>query len=259
VTWESGDATVFAREAAASGVDAVIAAGGDGTVNEVVNGLSGFEVPLCIIPVGTANDFARQVGIPLDVDHAMDVILRSKARAVDTIDLNGRLFLNVSTGGVGAEATAETGAGAKESLGMLAYAITGVKKLAGLNAKRATFRGPELDIDTRFLLFAVGNARLTGGGSALTPKASITDGLLDLCIVESLPRAEFARLVLRLKRGEHLDHECVHYAQLPAVTVECGEDVTVNVDGETGSSRRMEYVVDAGGVLLHLPDDSPLA
>ena len=133
VTWEAGDAIHFAREAAARGATAVIAAGGDGTVNEVLNGLSGFDVPLGIIPVGTANDFARQVGIPLDdVDHAMDVILQRPPVRVDTLEMNGRRFLNVSTGGVGAEATAETPADAKESLGTLAYAITGARKLAGL-------------------------------------------------------------------------------------------------------------------------------
>ena len=100
-TFEAGEASAFAADAARRGVDVVAAAGGDGTLNEVVNGLDGYDVPLGIIPVGTANDFAKQVGIPGDADHAMDVILRRKPRRLDTASLNGRRFLNVSTGGVG--------------------------------------------------------------------------------------------------------------------------------------------------------------
>ena len=91
-------------------------------------------MPLGIIPLGTANDFARQVGIPADADHAMDVILQRKPRRFDTASLNGRRFLNVSTGGVGAEATAETPAEAKESLGPLAYAISGHAQVRRLPA-----------------------------------------------------------------------------------------------------------------------------
>src|SRR5687767_15873310 len=102
VTWEKGDAIRFAREGAARGVDVVVAVGGDGTINEVVNGLDGSDVPLGIIPLGTANDFARQVGIPDDPDHAMDVVLQRKPMAFDMASLNGRRLLNVSTGGVGA-------------------------------------------------------------------------------------------------------------------------------------------------------------
>src|SRR5512144_489145 len=192
-TFESGDAAVLAASAARRGVDVVAVAGGDGTVNEVVNGLDGYDVPLGIIPVGTANDFARQVGIPADADHAMDVILQRKPQRLDTASLNGRRFLNVSTGGVGAEATADTPAEAKESLGMLAYAITGARKLRELAPRRARISGPGFDHDGEFVLFAVGNARVTGGGVAITPRASLTDGLFDLCIVEPMPRAEFAR------------------------------------------------------------------
>jgi lipid kinase YegS len=258
VTWEAGDAARFADRAGAAGAAAVLAAGGDGTVNEVLNGLAAHPVPLGILPLGTANDFARQAGIPLDVDHAMDVILRCKPARVDVIEMNGRRFLNASAGGVGAEATAETSAEAKGALGPLAYAITGVRKLTDLAGTSARFEGPNFDLSCRFVAFAVGNARLSGGGIAFTPRASVHDGLLDLCVIEEMPRRELARLAMRVRRGEHLDHAAVHYAQLPAVTVESEADVTVNVDGETGVSRRLDYRVLPGGVLLHLPDQSPL-
>ncbi|MFL5575807.1 MAG: diacylglycerol/lipid kinase family protein [Gemmatimonadaceae bacterium] len=252
VTWEAGDATALARASAEAGVDAVVAAGGDGTVNEVLNGLSGFDVPLGIIPVGTANDFARQAGIPLDADHAMDVVLRRPPVRVDSAELNGRRFLNVSAGGMGAEATAGTPADAKEAMGPLAYAITGVRKLRELGSRRVRVHGPGFAHEGRVLLFAIGNARQTGAGSIITPRARMTDGLLDLCLVDALPRAEFARLALRIRAGEHLDHPAVHYAQLPAVTIEGDEPLSVNVDGESCDARVLEYRVRKGDLLLHV-------
>src|SRR5947199_10284403 len=153
LTAAAGEATAYASDAARRGVDVVAAAGGDGTVNDVVKGLDGYDVPLGIIPLGTANDFARQVGIPADADHAMDVILQRKARRLDTASLNGRRFLNVSTGGLGAEATAETPTDAKESLGAMAYAIPGMRKFGDLRPAHARFTGDGLSYEGAFLLF----------------------------------------------------------------------------------------------------------
>lgn len=252
VTWERGDAARLAAEAAQRGVDAVVAVGGDGTVNEVVNGLSGFDVPLGIIPLGTANDFARQTGIPLDADHAMDIILRRNPVRIDTGEVNGRRYLNASVGGVGAEATAETGADAKEALGLLAYAITGVRKLASLEPTATRFHGPGFELACECLVFAVGNSRATGGGTEITPRASLTDGMLDVCVVEAMGRSEFIALALRLRRGEHVGDPGVHYVQLPSLTVESNEPLTVNVDGEPTEQRRLEYRVRPGDLLVHV-------
>jgi diacylglycerol kinase (ATP) len=251
VTFEEGDAIAAAQAAAARGVDAVVAVGGDGTVNEVVNGLTGTNVPLGIVPLGTANDFARQAGIPEDLTHALDLVVQRPPLRIDTGELNGRRFINVSSAGVGAEATAETPTEAKAALGPLAYAITGVRKLTQLEAHRARFAGPGFEHRCAFLLFAVGNARETGGGTTLTPRASVTVGLLDLCVVEEMPRAEFARLVLKLKRGEHLDHPAVVYVQLPSITVDVQHEITVNVDGEPTTQRELTYTAHPGELLVH--------
>jgi lipid kinase YegS len=260
VTYGRGDATALAAEAAHRGVDVVAAAGGDGTVNEVVNGLDGSDVALGIIPLGTANDFAKQAGIPADADHAMDVILQRPARYVDTASINGRRFFNVSTGGVGAAATAETPAAAKESLGPLAYAISGARKFAELKAYRAKFVGPEFAFDGDILLFAVGITRATGGGTLLTPMASVTDGLLDLCIVEKMNRRDAARLAMRVSKGNHLGEEGVRYIQLPYVTVDTSEPMVVNMDGEQMEDLRFNYRARPHDLRVHvarLPGERP--
>ncbi len=259
-TFESGEATEMAANAARRGVDVVAAAGGDGTVNEVVNGLDGYDVPLGIIPLGTANDFARQVGIPADADHAMDVILQRKPTRFDTASLNGRRFLNVSTGGVGAEATAETPAEVKETLGAFAYAISGVRKFADFKPYHARFAGDGFEYEGDFLMFAVGLTRSTGGGTMVTPMASATDGLLDLCIVEGMSRGDFARTVLKVKRGEHVGYEGVHYVQLKAVTIQGTDPIAVNVDGEMSNAQRLTYRARARDLWVHvayLPGEEP--
>ncbi len=258
ITWNPGDGEVLAAEAADSGTDCLIACGGDGTLNEVVNGLDGREVPLGVVPLGTANDFARQTGIPEDADHAMDLILRHKPMCIDTASMNGRRFLNVSTGGVGAEATAETPAEAKASLGALAYAITAVRKWAENETRHATFSSAGFGLDVDFLAFAVGSARVTGGGNMMTPDASVTDGLLDLCVIEKMSRRDFARLSLSVKKGEHIGLPGVHYAQLPWLKVVGAVPLSVNLDGEGVEAQVCDYRARRGDLLVyvqHLPGE----
>ena len=252
ITWNAGDGEQLAAEAAMQGTDCVIACGGDGTLNEVVNGLDGYEVPLGVVPLGTANDFARQTGIPEDADHAMDVILRRNPVCIDTASMNGRRFLNVSTGGVGAEATAETPAEAKASLGPLAYAITAVRKWAENEVRHATFTSAGFGLDVDFLAFAVGSARVTGGGTMMTPDASVTDGLLDLCVIERMSRRDFARLSLSVKKGEHLGLPGVHYAQLPWLKVTSATSLSVNLDGEGVEAQVCDYRARRADLMVHL-------
>ena len=249
----AGDAQAVAARTTKDQYDRIVVAGGDGTVNEVLNGLDGRDVPLGIVPLGTANDLARQVGIPLDPLHALDVILTCKPARIDTAELNGRRFLNVSTGGVGAEATAETPDAAKEQLGPFAYAITGVRKLVALEPRRARFTADGLDLEMRFLLFAVGNGRATGAGTLITPEARLDDGLLDLCIVGAMGRREFTKLLFRVKSGEHLSHPAVRYLRTREVTIESAAPIAVNVDGEPADARRLAYRVRPGDLRLFVP------
>jgi lipid kinase YegS len=261
VTWEGGDAERFAREAAEAvpAFDTVLAAGGDGTVNEVINGLSGRDVAFGIVPLGTANDFARQAGIPDDPDHAMDVVLRNPPSVIDTAQANDRRYLNVSVGGAAAEVTADTPAESKESLGVLAYAISGLRKLTDLEPYTARFRGGDLDLQCKVLLFAVANGTTTGGGTMIAPRADLRDGLLDVCIIEALPRLDTGRMLLKVRRGEHLGEDGVHYVQLPELVVSVRRPIVVNVDGETSEARRFVYAARPGDLRIHLPARAPEA
>ena len=252
VATKEDDGRRFACEGVAAGCDAVIAAGGDGTVNAVVNGLVGSSIPLGIIPLGTANDFAQQAGIPDDPREAFEIILRTEPIAIDTASLNGRHFLNVSSGGIGAETTAETPDELKALLGPLAYAITGVRKLTSLESMKLEVSGAEDRIECEALIFAVGNARTTGGGNLLTPRASLTDGLLDVCIVEAMAVTSLLPLLLKMRSGEHVGEDGVRYFQAPAITITSPCPVSVNVDGEPMSESRLDYRAHRESLRVHL-------
>ena len=140
----------------------------------------------------------------------------------------------------------------KESLGPLAYLISGMRKLADFHPQYARFAGDGFEYEGDFLMFAVGLTRSTGGGTMVTPMASATDGLLDLCVISGMSRRDFARMVLRVKRGEHVGEEGVLYAQVRAVAIDAGEPISVNVDGEMSNANRLTYRARSRDLWVHV-------
>ncbi|HEX6939381.1 MAG TPA: YegS/Rv2252/BmrU family lipid kinase [Longimicrobiales bacterium] len=255
-TFEPGDGARIAREAARAGADLVIAAGGDGTVNEVVNGIGRLRRPprLGILPIGTANDFAAGLGLPHDMEAAARVAVAGRPLAVDVAKVNDRLFINVSTGGFGAEATEHTSSETKRLLGPLAYIVTGVREFVELHPTRARFiTNGKAYYSGDFLLFAVGNARRTGGGSLLTPRAEFGDGKLDLLVVEAMPRLDFLALLPDLRAGTHLESPGVKYTQAASIVVRASETLSVNADGEPMRARIFRYSVRPRPITVMVP------
>jgi diacylglycerol kinase (ATP) len=267
VTFESGDAHRFAWKSAEYDADLVVACGGDGTINEVVNGLydwieerekDGKKVVLPrlgIVPLGTGNDLAGGLGIRSgDPEGALLDAVAGHPYRVDVGRVNGRYFLNVSTGGAGAEATDDASAELKRMLGPVAYLITGVKKFVQLKSTRARFTaGGKTVYEGGFLLFAVGNAWRTGGGNWVTADADPADRLLDLCIVEEMSHVDVVRIAPQIRAGRHVHHPKVTYIKVPELTVESEEEMTVNADGEPLTARRFEYGLGAHRLTLLVP------
>lgn len=259
ITFEAGDATHFAREARIRGADLVISAGGDGTLNEAVNGLidlngldRGEHQPaLGIVPLGTGNDFAGTLGIPEEIPLAIRNAVEGPRALVDAARMNGRIFLNVSSGGLGAEATEDASDRAKRLLGSVAYFVSGARKFAALRPSNATFTaGGHRVYDGPFLFFAVGNGRRAGGGNFITPRANLGDGLLDLCIVEAVSHGDFLRLLPDLRAGNHAENPHVLYRQVTDVHIEPRGPITANVDGEPIDVEEMYYTALPGAVTI---------
>jgi diacylglycerol kinase (ATP) len=269
LTFEGGDAWRFAWKAVDGGADLVVAAGGDGTINEVVNGLyewmneraedGGGAPPMPrvgLVPLGTGNDLAGGLGIRSgDPEEALAIAVAGVPFPVDVALVNGRYFLNVSTGGFGAEATDEASDDLKRMLGPVAYLITGVRKFVQLEVSEARFLSDgEVLHDGEFLIFAVGNARRTGGGNLVTAEAELDDRLLDVCIVEGMGHVEFVRVAPQIRAGRHVHNPHVTYRKVRALTVEAGAELTVNADGEPLTGRRFEYVLAPYRLTLMVPE-----
>lgn len=246
MTFEAGDARRFARGAALRGCDVVAAAGGDGTINEVVNGLAaaGGAAALAVIPLGTANDFARGLGVPEAVEPALWLAAGGRSVAADLARVNRRCFINVSTGGFGAEATQNASRAAKRRLGRLAYLFRGARKLMEFRPWRARFRADgEVVHDGEFVFFAVGNASLTGGGTRIAPRAEVADGQLDITVVRGLSRLDFMALLPDLRAGSHMESPEVSYFRAHTFEVETETALSVNADGEAVAGSTFRYDV----------------
>lgn len=239
------DAVRYARIAARRGFDLVIAAGGDGTVNEVVNGIvegAGHRPRLGIIPLGTANDFAKGLLLPMTIEEAAQVAVSGSAVDIDVASVNGRCFVNVSTGGFGPDITEAASSKAKKRFGKLAYLFTAMKKLTELEPARATFEAEgKIVYDGPFFFFAVGNARQTGGGTPVTPCADYSDAQLDLALVTGEKRLDFLTLLPDLRAGKHPQDPGVLYLKARELRVYCEKPIAVNADGEPLRGRRFEY------------------
>ncbi|WJY27410.1 MULTISPECIES: diacylglycerol kinase [Sporosarcina] len=231
-----GDATTAAAAAVERGFDLIIAAGGDGTLNEVVAGISGYDnrPPIGLIPMGTTNDFARALRIPRDIDKALDIILEDKKIPVDVGKMNDRFFINIAGGGRMTELTYEVPSRLKTMLGQLAYYLKGIEMLPSIHASRVKIEYDGEVFDDEAMLFLVGLTNSVGGFEKLAPESSINDGKFTVLILKKCNIAEFIRVVTLAVRGEHLNDPLVISRKAQSVKVTSEEEVLINLDGEYG-------------------------
>ena len=292
VTWEAGDAERYVIEALASGVDTLVAAGGDGTLSEVATTLAHRDEPagglpsLGLVPLGTANDFASAAQVPLQPLPALELMLARAAQPIDLLRIHANGInansisdksrdhwcANLASGGFGTQVTVETSEGLKSLLGGLAYVLTGVAKLGRIEPIQARVTGPGIVGSAGpgiagtgfawqggFIALGIGNGRQAGGGQALCPDALIDDGLLDVTIVPDLAGEVAATLGTIVTDGKHaaLDRVATR-VQLPWVEIETTQPLTLNLDGEPIESRRFRIDCVPARLRMHLPPDCPL-
>jgi lipid kinase YegS len=255
--WEAGEARRCAADAARRGFDAAIAAGGDGTLNEVVNGVleaGKTTTGVGVLAYGTANDFATACGIaslaPLE---ALRLAAEGTPVRIDAGRANDRYFINVASGGFGAEVTASTSAALKSLLGGLAYTLTGVVKLLSDEERQMQMRWPGGDWSGSVTLFSVGNGRLAGGAYSVAPQARLDDSLLDLAIVPDVGMSEIGELVEELFEDRKINLCHIQYRQVPWVEVQCHGDIHVNLDGEPVTARTFRFEVMPRALPFFLP------
>jgi len=228
-----GHAAELARTLASRPPDLLAVCGGDGTVNEVANGISDPPFPVAVIPAGTANVLARDLGIPMDPVEAIRVALRGSIRRVDLCFLQGvvaRRFLLMAGAGFDAYVVARTSSAFKDRVGIAAFYQSTLQSLA-------TYRFPEFALAVEGLLIqattcVVANSRGYGGGLVLTPAADMTDGLLDVVAVQGRSRMNLALFALTALLRKPRSYPWVRYARARSLKIDGPPEVMVQVDGE---------------------------
>ena len=237
-TADAGDATRLAREAINHGYDRVIAAGGDGTLNEVINGIApDFDrVQVGLIPLGTGNDFARMLALPDSVEDCIDLLSEGHVQPTDVVRVTTdhvRYFINVSAGGFSGAVNEKLTPEIKKSWGPLAYVRCAAEALPDLRAYKTQItldnaRTTELDLYNA----VIANGRYVAGGTMIAPEASIDDGLLDLVLVPQNPAGDIVLVAAQIMMGTHLTSEGVVFRRAAKITVHSEPGMWFNVDGE---------------------------
>ncbi|SFE88725.1 diacylglycerol kinase [Alteribacillus iranensis] len=256
MTKREGCAKEEAMRAGEAGFDLVIAAGGDGTIFEVVNGLAPLEVRprLGIIPAGTTNDVARALGIRgNNIEKVCDVLCAENVQPIDIGKVNDQYFINIAAGGKLTELTYDTPSKLKTMLGQLAYYVKGFEKLRLLKPQYAKIEYDGKLFEGDIMLFLIANTNSVGGFEKLLPNAKYNDGMFDMIIITKTNIPEIIRIGTQALNGEHLHHENVKYVQANRIKIETDSDMQLNLDGEYGGDLPAEFVNLHQHLKMHCP------
>ncbi len=243
----------------------IMAVGGDGTVNEVVNGLieSHTTTPLVIIGAGTTNDFAAAMELPKRPADICEMIKNRYTVKADVGKMNNKYFLNVAAGGLLSEVAHKVTSDLKTSFGKLAYYIAGMKDLSSLKLDTVPLKF-ELDNGETFtsdvFLFVIANTRCVGGFNRIAPKAMINDGKFDLCIIKKVEPLDVIPLAFKIQAGNHLSSPLIDYYQSSSIRItpmsQEAENFPVDYDGENGGTVPIDITTYKEAINLIVPTDN---
>jgi YegS/Rv2252/BmrU family lipid kinase len=251
ITNGPGEARALAEEAVKEGCERVVAAGGDGTINEVVNGLAGSKTALGLLPLGTMNVFATELGLPINnLRKCWEVIEHGQVKPVDLLRANDRHFVQLGGIGFDAQVVAATRFDFKKTLGPLSYIISATQ-IASNKPPLLTVRGGGGTREGSFVM--IGNGRYYGGPFVLFKNARIDDGLLDVLIFKNLGYLDIVRYFQAIMLGNHTALSDVEYFQTNQVRVTSAESVPVEVDGDVIGTLPVTFKVVAKGLRVLVP------
>ena len=226
----AGHATELASEAAKQGFDTVLAIGGDGTVNETARGLVGTKTAFGIVPMGSGNGLARHLQLPLESEHAMQVVVENHRQAIDYGKANEHIFF--CTAGVGFDADISQKFAQAGQRGAFTYVREVIDHLRKYDAKTYSIYTDDEKIRERAFLICVGNASQWGNDAKITPEATMDDGLMDITLIKPFPPAGIPQLVIQLFNGTIHKNPNVLYFRSSHVRIVLPKETPVHVDGE---------------------------
>lgn len=213
----------------------ILIAGGDGTVDSVVNAMmkKNIKLPIAILPVGTANDFAKFIGMSFNIKEACKKIVKSTPKAVDIGKINDKYFINVASTGLFTDVSQKTDVNLKNTIGKLAYYIKGIEELPNFRRLKVSLRSKEISFDGEMYLLLIFNGQ-TAGNFKLATNADVSDGMLDVIVFKAVPIIELIPLFIKVLKGEHLNSDKILYFKTNDIMIECSEDIVTDIDGEKG-------------------------
>jgi len=215
----------------------ILIAGGDGTINQVVNVMQKYKIdlPISIFPVGTANDFAQYFNIPRTIEDMTEIALRENYTACDIGKVNDQYFVNVASLGFLIDISQKTDRKFKNNLGVLAYYLKGIEELPNLKPFHIQVESNVTNYEGEIFFMLIMNGKSAGGFKKIAPFASMSDGLFDVFVFKKCPVIEIMPLMLKVVNGEHVDSPHVIFFQTNTLTINCDHHVGTDLDGEKGS------------------------
>lgn len=246
-----GHATEIAARAAREGFDRVLAWGGDGTLNEATRGLTGTETALGVLPGGTVNVFAREVGIPLSIEAAADAFVSGEVRRIPVGIASDRPFLLMTGVGIDAEVVRRLKAGFKHTLGAAAFWIDGFRMLAAYRLPVLQIRSEGFEVEGSGLV--AGKIRRYGPRYRITPEARLEEPLLHVVVFRGRKRRDYLRYLAGVIAGMHLRFRDIVSFKTDALTVEADTSVPYQIDGEYAGETPIEFGVRDQALSVVLP------
>lgn len=251
------------REAVSEGHGPIILGGGDGSVSSTVDFLAHHDVTLGLLPLGTANDFARTLEIPSGLEAACETIARGKVVDIDLGLAGDNFYVNVASVGLSVEATRSLSPQLKKSIGPLAYPVAAIQAFLRHEPFTARLSFPDGDHEPmdygRLLQVAVGNGRFYGGGMVVAPGSGIDDRLLDVYAIKLGRRRDLFGVARYLRSGDFVRNESVDHFRTSRVLLETEPELPVNVDGELVARTPEEFSVAGNALHVIVPETSTAA
>jgi YegS/Rv2252/BmrU family lipid kinase len=229
-TKKAGDGFLIAQKATKQGINYVVAVGGDGTINEVANGLTGTNTILGIIPFGSGNGLAHHLKYPTNVVSAIQIINQQKIKKIDTANINQKMFVSIA--GVGFDARVAKKFAKSEKRGFFSYFKIVSKEYTSYREKKYKLTIDGKELETRALFISLANSNQFGYNTQISPSASIDDGLIDVCIVKKVPLIELP-IVAHLLYWKQIDKsKYIEIIKAKEIHIEQSKNRTINLDGE---------------------------
>jgi diacylglycerol kinase (ATP) len=247
-----GEAEMMARRGVAQGFEKIVAAGGDGTINEVVNGLAGTAVTLGLLPIGTMNVFATELGLPVhNLDLCWNIIQDDSSRVVDLPKANQKFFVQLAGVGLDAQVVKETSSQLKRNFGPLSYLISAVQ-IAARKPPKLFIQSEDASIEEGSFVL-VGNGRLYGGPFPFFKHAALDDGLLDVIVFKRLGYLEIIKYLQDVVFSSEIRVPEVEYFQTRRLRVESDQTVPVELDGELVGNCPVDFSLQERSLRVLVP------